>query len=164
LQEQEGILLAQLDRAHGLLATERQEYISSVSERRSLLDELIAEIQKKREQPAVEFLMDVASTLDRCKVAKAPIPEPVSPEVQRTVTSLSRTREQVLAVLSDFKVNLLSKLDRERVAVTLDPETASPYLAISEDRKTLRMAEGHQNLPDTPKRFTGSTSVLGCQG
>ncbi|NXL85310.1 TRI15 protein, partial [Alectura lathami] len=48
--------------------------------------------------------------------------------------------------------------------VTLDPETASPYLAISNDRKTLRMAEGHQDLPDTPKRFTGSSSVLGSQG
>lgn len=57
LQEQEGVLLAQLDRAHGQLAEERREYISSVSQRKSLLDTLIAEIEKKRHQPEVQFLM-----------------------------------------------------------------------------------------------------------
>uniref|UniRef100_A0A8C2T723 B30.2/SPRY domain-containing protein n=1 Tax=Coturnix japonica TaxID=93934 RepID=A0A8C2T723_COTJA len=61
-------------------------------------------------------------------------------------------------------VNLLSKLDTERVKVLLDLETASPYLSISSDCRTLQIAEEHQNLPDTPKRFTGSASVLGSQG
>lgn len=56
LREQEAILQAQLDRAHGELTEERQQYISSVSERKSLLDTLIAEIEKKRDQPVVEFL------------------------------------------------------------------------------------------------------------
>ncbi|NXW48059.1 TRI39 ligase, partial [Nyctiprogne leucopyga] len=48
--------------------------------------------------------------------------------------------------------------------VTLDPETASPYLILSKNRKTVRLAEGQQNLCDNPKRFTGSPSVLGSQG
>ncbi|NXT51723.1 TRI39 ligase, partial [Pluvianellus socialis] len=48
--------------------------------------------------------------------------------------------------------------------VTLDPETASPDLILSKDRKTVRLGDGQENLPDTPKRFTGSPSVLGCQG
>ncbi|NXJ12845.1 NF7O factor, partial [Odontophorus gujanensis] len=48
--------------------------------------------------------------------------------------------------------------------VVLDPETASSYLTISNDCRTLQMAEGHQDLPDNPKRFTGSSSVLGSQG
>ncbi|NWI97501.1 TRIM7 ligase, partial [Pitta sordida] len=48
--------------------------------------------------------------------------------------------------------------------VTLDPETASPLLTLSPDRKTLRLGDGQQHLPDTPRRFTGSPSVLGCQG
>ncbi|XP_009953719.1 PREDICTED: E3 ubiquitin-protein ligase TRIM39-like [Leptosomus discolor] len=55
-------------------------------------------------------------------------------------------------------------MDRERVKVTLDPETASPYLILSKDCKTVRLGDGHQNLPNTPKRFTGSPSVLGSQG
>ncbi|KFV48489.1 E3 ubiquitin-protein ligase TRIM39, partial [Tyto alba] len=50
------------------------------------------------------------------------------------------------------------------VIVMLDPETAASYLIISKDRKTMRLADIHQNLSDTSKRFTGSPSVLGCQG
>ncbi|NXS57784.1 TRI39 ligase, partial [Brachypteracias leptosomus] len=48
--------------------------------------------------------------------------------------------------------------------VTLDPGTASPNLSISEDHRTLRLAQEHQNLSDTPSRFMGSPSVLGSQG
>uniref|UniRef100_A0A8B9Z978 B30.2/SPRY domain-containing protein n=1 Tax=Buteo japonicus TaxID=224669 RepID=A0A8B9Z978_9AVES len=164
LQEQEGILLAKLDQAQRELAKERHEYVSSVSERKSLLDTLTAEIEKKRDQPVVEFLMDVGKTLSSCEVARAPIPEPVSLELQRTVKSLSEINELVVAVVDKFKVNLLSETDRERVKVTLDPETASPYLILSKDRKTVWLGDGQQNLPDSPKRFTGSPSVLGSQG
>ena len=57
LREREEALLAQLDRARGELAEERRAYVSSVSERKSLLDTLIVEIEKKRDQPVVEFLM-----------------------------------------------------------------------------------------------------------
>lgn len=48
--------------------------------------------------------------------------------------------------------------------VTLDPETVSPSLSLSEDLRTVRLADKQQELPDNPKRWTGSTSVLGSQG
>ncbi|NWX59760.1 TRI39 ligase, partial [Promerops cafer] len=49
--------------------------------------------------------------------------------------------------------------------VTLDPDTAGPYLILSQDHKTVRLRDEKQNLPDnTPQRFTGSPSVLGSQG
>ncbi|XP_010710497.2 E3 ubiquitin-protein ligase TRIM7-like isoform X2 [Meleagris gallopavo] len=164
LKEQEGTLLAQFDEAHERLTEQHQEYVCRVSERRTLLEELVVEIQKKRDQPAVGFLMDIAGILDRCMEAKLPVPEPVSPELQRTVSNLCKMSEQVQAVLGDFRVNLLSKLDTERVKVLLDLETASPYLTISSDCRTLQIAEGQQDLPDTPKRFTGTASVLGSEG
>ncbi|NXY92314.1 TRI39 ligase, partial [Alcedo cyanopectus] len=48
--------------------------------------------------------------------------------------------------------------------VTLDPRTASPDLLLSEDLRSLRLADGRRDLPDTPSRFTGSPSVLGSRG
>ncbi|NXP73203.1 A33 protein, partial [Ramphastos sulfuratus] len=48
--------------------------------------------------------------------------------------------------------------------VTLDLETASPDLVVSEDCRSMRLGDGQQNLPSTPKRFMGSPSVLGAQG
>ncbi|XP_009077532.1 PREDICTED: E3 ubiquitin-protein ligase TRIM39-like [Acanthisitta chloris] len=127
--------------------------MSSVSERNSLLDTLIAEIEKKHDQPEVEFLMDVGKILSSCEAARAPIPEPVSPELQRTIKSLSKTRQLVLDTVAKFKEE-----------VTVDPETVSPDLTLSQDCKTLRMADEVQSLPDTPERFTGSPSALGSRG
>ncbi|XP_014811262.1 PREDICTED: tripartite motif-containing protein 7-like [Calidris pugnax] len=164
LQEQEGLLLAQLDQAHGDLTKERGQYVSSISERKSLLDTLVVKMEKKRDQPVVEFLMDIDKILSSCEEAKAPIPEPVSLELQRTVRNLSEMSQLVVGAVGKFKVNLLRETDRERVKVTLDPETASPYLIVSKDRKTVRLGDGQGKLLDTPKRFTGSPSVLGCQG
>ncbi|XP_072891126.1 nuclear factor 7, ovary-like [Hemitrygon akajei] len=51
-----------------------------------------------------------------------------------------------------------------RVSVTLDVETAGPYLEVSEDRKSMRWTETWRNLPDTGKRFTHWASVLGAEG
>ncbi|XP_059814040.1 E3 ubiquitin-protein ligase TRIM39-like isoform X2 [Hypanus sabinus] len=51
-----------------------------------------------------------------------------------------------------------------RVFVTLDLETASPYLEVSEDRKSVRRTETWKNLPDIGKRFTDRECVLGSEG
>ncbi|XP_027559408.1 E3 ubiquitin-protein ligase TRIM7-like [Neopelma chrysocephalum] len=164
LQEQKRVLLAQLGPVSQELVKRRSEHSSRVAERESLLDALIADIEKKRDQPEVEFLMDVGKVLSSCEAAKAPIPEAVSPELQRSVETLSETCQLVLGTVAKFKENLLSNIDREREKVTLDPETASPFLLLSADHRTLRLAEGFQNLPNTPRRFTDSPSVLGSRG
>ncbi|KFQ47080.1 E3 ubiquitin-protein ligase TRIM39, partial [Nestor notabilis] len=46
----------------------------------------------------------------------------------------------------------------------LDPETASPDLSLSKDCKTVWLASTERELPDNPKRFTGSPSILGSRG
>ncbi|XP_062904056.1 zinc-binding protein A33-like [Mobula hypostoma] len=52
----------------------------------------------------------------------------------------------------------------KKVSVTLDVETASPRLEVSEDRKSVRRTGTRRNLPDTGKRFTDRACVLGSEG
>ncbi|XP_072894936.1 E3 ubiquitin-protein ligase TRIM39-like [Hemitrygon akajei] len=53
---------------------------------------------------------------------------------------------------------------RVKVSVTLDVETAHPWLEVSEDRKSVRWTGIWRNLPDTGKRFTYWACVLGSEG
>ncbi|XP_041089997.1 E3 ubiquitin-protein ligase TRIM39-like [Polyodon spathula] len=48
--------------------------------------------------------------------------------------------------------------------VTLDPDTAHPYLILSEEGKQVSCGNTQQALPDNPKRFDYVASVLGKQG
>ncbi|XP_059814000.1 zinc-binding protein A33-like [Hypanus sabinus] len=64
-----------------------------------------------------------------------------------------------------LKTVLRETLDAiNRVSVTLDVETAHPYLEVSEDRKSVRRTRTRWNLPDTGKRFTYWECVLGSEG
>ncbi|XP_041068471.1 zinc-binding protein A33-like [Carcharodon carcharias] len=50
------------------------------------------------------------------------------------------------------------------VSVTLDVETANPWLEVSEDLKSLRWIGPGRSLPDTGKRFTDCICALGSEG
>ncbi|CAM5158283.1 unnamed protein product [Eretmochelys imbricata] len=50
------------------------------------------------------------------------------------------------------------------VDVTLDPDTAHPYLVLSGDRKRVRHGDRRQDLPNKPERFDYCACVLGAEG
>ncbi|XP_054129153.1 E3 ubiquitin-protein ligase TRIM7-like [Melozone crissalis] len=165
LEEQKETLLAQLEQMSHKLDSNSGEYTRRVLERQSLLDTVIAQIREKQEQPAVEFLKDVGTILSSCEAAMAPIPEPVSPELQKSIQNLTEKSQQVVAMVDKFRVNLRSEIDwGRREQVTLDTETANPHLILSKNCKTVRLGPEEQNLPDSPKRFMQWCSVLGTLG
>ncbi|XP_072475643.1 probable E3 ubiquitin-protein ligase TRIML1 [Notamacropus eugenii] len=47
--------------------------------------------------------------------------------------------------------------------ITLDPETANPYLIVSPDLKSVKHSCVPQNVPDNPERFNYSATVLSVQ-
>ncbi|KAM8765664.1 tripartite motif-containing protein 75-like [Rhynchonycteris naso] len=61
-----------------------------------------------------------------------------------------------------FQYSALQKIiNKFRVDIILDPETAHPNLIVSEDKKCVRYTKRKQNVPDFPQRFMVNTVVLG---
>ncbi|KFQ35149.1 Zinc-binding protein A33, partial [Mesitornis unicolor] len=48
--------------------------------------------------------------------------------------------------------------------LSLDPDTANPYLVLSEDKRSVRLRGAPQDLPAHPKRFDFSFCVLAAEG
>ncbi|XP_073336438.1 uncharacterized protein [Pagrus major] len=76
--------------------------------------------------------------------------------------------DQLAEEFSTEKRKLIAKAKLHRVQefakdVTLDPDTANPYLILSDDRKQVYCGCVKQTLPDNPKRFNTASNVLGKQ-
>ncbi|KAM7003195.1 E3 ubiquitin-protein ligase TRIM21-like isoform 1-T1 [Tautogolabrus adspersus] len=81
--------------------------------------------------------------------------------VVRAVSQLEETlREQMKKLL--YKMEL-KRVQQYEVDVTLDPDTANPYLILSDDGKQVKHGDEKKNLPDTPERFTKYSIVLSKQ-
>ena len=51
-----------------------------------------------------------------------------------------------------------------QVNVTLDPDTANPFLILSADQKSVKVGDMLQDVPDNPERFDPYPCLLGCEG
>uniref|UniRef100_A0A4W5NI47 B30.2/SPRY domain-containing protein n=1 Tax=Hucho hucho TaxID=62062 RepID=A0A4W5NI47_9TELE len=79
----------------------------------------------------------------------------------RAVFQLEETLNKEMEKLPEVK---LKRIQQYAVDVTLDPDTAHPYLMLSEDGKQLRCEDTPRNLPPNPKRFDRHRFVLGKDG
>ena len=78
--------------------------------------------------------------------------------------ALNRLEEE----FSTEKKKLIAKAKLHRVQefakdVTLDPDTANPFLILSDNKKQVYCGDAKQTLPENPKRFNTATNVLGEQ-
>ncbi|XP_059827025.1 E3 ubiquitin-protein ligase TRIM39-like [Hypanus sabinus] len=129
--------------------------LQEIQENLNCIQEEISKLQEQMDQQEnVTFLMEEA-----CREMR------VSEDTQ----TLSVTDDALLVEKFDHPY-LLNRASEEvfgsikRVSVTLDVETASPRLEVSEDRKSVKLTGTRRDLPDTGKRFTGWFSVLGSEG
>ncbi|XP_051955503.1 E3 ubiquitin-protein ligase TRIM39-like isoform X5 [Xyrauchen texanus] len=80
-------------------------------------------------------------------------------------TALTRLKDTLHETV-DQKLGqtVLRRMQQYAVDVTLDPDTAHPYLILSDDGKQVTCGDIKRNLPDKPERFDRYTMVLGKKG
>ncbi|KAM9335531.1 uncharacterized protein ABDE67_020520 [Symphorus nematophorus] len=81
--------------------------------------------------------------------------------IRRSVYKLEATLNEMIEKLADSEIK---KITKYAVDVTLDPDSANPWLQLSQDRRQVRHLGAWQDLPDHPERFDTVVIVLGREG
>ncbi|XP_043855366.1 E3 ubiquitin-protein ligase TRIM11-like isoform X2 [Dromiciops gliroides] len=148
LAEEEQRLLQKLEEEESETLPRLRENKAKLIQQSRSLEELITELEERRQRPALGLLQDVRDVLRRSQDVKLQLPEVVSMEL-RTVCRVP---------------GLVEMLRRFRGDVTLDPDTANPELVLSEDGRSVRRGDIRQALPDNQERFDPGPCVLGREG
>ncbi|XP_066473226.1 tripartite motif-containing protein 10-like isoform X2 [Tiliqua scincoides] len=154
LEKQKTFLLSQLEELEKQIATRREEHMAKLVEELSSLEGLIQQMEEKCQQPASELLQDIRRTLQRYEKKEAfgnPVTFP--PELTCRIREFFDVKPLLKGVMEQFPEN-----------VTLDPDTAHPWLVLSEDHKSVRWGHKRQDLPNNPERFDRLAFVLGHEG
>ncbi|XP_072115481.1 zinc-binding protein A33-like isoform X2 [Mobula birostris] len=154
LCDQERIALEDLKLERERNCLEMKGKIEDATEVISSLSDTIQDIEERlKEEDSIKFLTKFPETQKR---AKRPVPEllKVYPliNVGKHVGSLQyRVWKKMLTVIN-------------AAPVILDPNTASPYLLLSDDLRTVRYTGKQRDLPNNPQRFDFCVNVLGSEG
>ncbi|XP_029436623.1 E3 ubiquitin-protein ligase TRIM39-like isoform X2 [Rhinatrema bivittatum] len=156
LNMEQEVFLTRLEEEEREILQKLNENIGKLSEQRSSLEQLIAEIEGKCQQPATDFLQGVKNLLHRGEHVPTPEPDVVLVKLRKNTASFPRQELALNKIVKKLKVHAVS--------VMLDPETASPHLALSESCKHARWEATRKRVQENPKRFEAYPCVLGCEG
>ncbi|XP_064414400.1 E3 ubiquitin-protein ligase TRIM35-like [Latimeria chalumnae] len=154
LHKEEKNLLADLKNEKEEKEQKMREKIKNISEEMISLSSTIMDIEKKMDQDDHLFLMNLQDIRTRvARTYKEPeIPSGALIDVARYLGNLQhRVWNKMLSIIHP-------------VTVTLDPNTAAPWLTLSEDLTAVtRGSTRREDLPDNPERFDQRPCVLGSK-
>ncbi|KAM8740908.1 E3 ubiquitin-protein ligase TRIM35 isoform 1-T2 [Acanthopagrus schlegelii] len=105
-----------------------------------------------------EIVLDGISVLHTCKKTLARTNHPVADPVMAPGALID-----VAKYVGSLSFHVWEKMQTivKYTPVTLDPNTAAPWLVLSDDLASVRDSEEKQKLPDNPERYDPDTGVLG---
>ncbi|XP_060094998.1 E3 ubiquitin-protein ligase TRIM7-like isoform X4 [Heteronotia binoei] len=165
LEEQEKLLLAQMEEVEMEVAKKRDQHLAELSEALSSLESLIREMEEKCQHPVSDFLQHLNGIFSRYEEKESfenPVDFPLA--LKWHIWYFSHFNPPLEIIKRQFKDTLDSGLHLQKANVTLDPDTASPWLILSEGQKSVQIGEKPQALPTSPERFEKYLAVLGCEG
>ncbi|XP_032197185.1 tripartite motif-containing protein 26 [Mustela erminea] len=164
LREREQHLLEKLEALQQELAEGREKYKSRGVAELARLALVISELETKAQQPAAELLQDTRDFVNRYPRKKFWIGKPIARAVKKKTGEFSEKLQSLQRGLREFQGKLLRDLEYKTVSVTLDPQSASGYLQLSEDWKCVTYSSLYQSAYLHPQQFDCEPGVLGRKG
>nr|XP_020037248.1 E3 ubiquitin-protein ligase TRIM21 [Castor canadensis] len=120
---------------------------AELAQQNQVLQELISELEWRNRGSALEMLQEVRIVLERIESWNLKKLDIASPDLK-----------------SAFHVPGMKKMLRTYgVYITLDGDTANPWLILSKDRRQVRLGDTQQKVPKNEERFDNYPMVLGAQ-
>ncbi|XP_044515393.1 E3 ubiquitin-protein ligase TRIM7-like [Gracilinanus agilis] len=161
LKDQEKSLLVQMEELNRDIAEWKERFSIQFSRKVSHLSNLMVELEEQLQHPVLELSEDSGNILCRAKMPMTTDSVAVFPELRHRVQHLSAKSWILQKNLRQFTECLQSELEKRKVQLTLNPDTANCHLFISPDQKTLSFRETPQKLPYSAERFDSHFCVLG---
>ncbi|XP_012508425.1 PREDICTED: tripartite motif-containing protein 26 [Propithecus coquereli] len=166
LREREQHLLDQLAKLEQELTEGREKFKARGVGELARLALVISELEGKAQQPATELMQD---SCDVCHLLRYPrkkfwIGKPIARVVKKRTGEFSEKLLSLQRGLREFQGKLLRDLEYKTVSVTLDPQSASGYLQLSEDWKCVTYSSLYKSAYLHPQQFDCEPGVLGSKG
>ncbi|XP_036608063.1 E3 ubiquitin-protein ligase TRIM7-like [Trichosurus vulpecula] len=161
LKEQEKSLLLQMEELNRDIARWKEQFTTQLSNKVSHLSNLVAELEEQRQRPILELPEDVGDILKRAEIPMATLSKAVPPELRDRIQHLSGKSWVLQRTMRRFTECLQSELEKRKVLLTLNPDTANTHLFICPDQKTAYFREIPQKLPYSAERFDSHFCMLG---
>ncbi|XP_072894041.1 zinc-binding protein A33-like [Hemitrygon akajei] len=171
ITEKEQSLLRDLREEEKRILDTMEKNLREIQENIRIIQEELTKLKEQMDQKdSVMFLKEeahrnrrISDDVQELSVTDEALPVEKFDRFYLLNTVLRETLDAINRVSPDPR-GLSNSLLLPPVSVTLDVETATPELEVSEDRKSVRWTRTRRNLPDTGKRFTHRPCVLGSEG